>query len=85
MELKGTLKDIDVDCGIISASWVIEMEVTIGTLPPFTVRTVRAFDGNFSGGVVLTRAYTAFVPAVQGLVHDVLTNPSFQAAARAQK
>jgi hypothetical protein len=85
MELNGTLKDIDVDCGIISAAWVIEMEMTIGALPPFTVKTVRAFDGNYFGGVVLSRAYTAFVPAVQDLVNDVLTNPSFQAAARGQK
>jgi hypothetical protein len=59
--------------------------MTIGALPPFTVKTVRTFDGNYFGGVVLSHAYTAFVPAVQDLVNDVLTNPSFQAAARAQK
>ena len=59
--------------------------MTIGAHPPFTVKTVRPFDGNYFGGIVVTRAYTAFVPAVQDLVNDVLTNPSFQAAARAPK
>jgi hypothetical protein len=85
MELNGRIKDVEVDCGIISASWVIEMELTIGAQPPFTVRTNRAFDGNYFGNVVLTRAYTAFVPTVQDFVNDVLMSPPFQAAARAQK
>jgi hypothetical protein len=82
IELNGTLRDIDVDCGMGSASWVIEMEFTLGAQPPFTVRTSRAFEGSFAGAVVGARAYQAFVPTVQDLVNDVLMNPAFQAAAR---
>ena len=83
VELTGTLKNINVDCGIISASWTIEMEFSVGGRPPFTVRTVHTFDGNYFGGVVLTRAYTAFVPSVQEFVNAVLNNPSFRAATAA--
>ncbi len=83
--MNGILKDIDVDCGIVSASWMIEMEMTVGAQPPFIVKTVREFDGNYFGGVVVTRAYTAFVPTVQDFVNDLLINPSFQAAAKAQQ
>jgi len=80
-ELRGTLKNIDVDCGIISASWIIEMEFSVGDRAPFTVKTVREFDGNYFGQVVFSRAYTAFVPSVQAFVNDALNHPSLQAAA----
>src|SRR5262249_23506053 len=73
LELNGRLKTVEVDCGITSASWVIEMEMSIGNRPPFTVRTVRPFDGNYLGSVVVSRAYTAFIPTVQDFVNDTLT------------
>ena len=85
LPLAGTLKNIDVDCGIISASWIIEMELTIGTHPPFMVKTVHPFDGNYFGGIVFQRAYTAFVPAVQRFINDVVTHPTFQEAVRQGK
>ena len=82
VELGGTLKNIDVDCGIISASRIIEMDLNVGNQPPFTVKTVYSFDGNYFGAVVFSRAYTAFVPAIQRFVNDVVKHASFQAAAR---
>lgn len=81
VELTGTLKDIDVNCGIISGSWTIEMVLTLGGQPPFSVRTVRAFESEFfSAGSVGRRAYEAFAPSVQEFVNDVLISPSFQSA-----
>ena len=78
--LNGTLKDIDVDCGILSASWTIEMELSVGDRPPFTVKTIHNFDGNYFGAVVFSRAHAAFVPAIQHFINDVVKHPSFQAA-----
>jgi len=85
VELRGVLRRVDVDCGIVEASWTIEMDMSIGEQPPFTVKTVRRFDGNYLGGVVFQRAYTAFVPSVQEFVHDVLASPAFQAAVAATR
>lgn len=84
-ELTGTLKDVDVDCGIISGSWVIEMEMSVDDQPPFMVKTVHEFAGNYFGAVVYGRAYAAFVPAVQDFVNDVLTHSTIQAVATATK
>ena len=41
VELKGTLKDIDVDCGIISASWVIAAELCSRVPIPHSSRLFR--------------------------------------------
>ena len=68
IEINGVLKHVDVSCGIANGSWVIEMEISVDDQPPFTVRTVRKFDGNFAGAVVAMRAYQAFNPAVQQFV-----------------
>lgn len=81
IELNGTLKKIEVDCGIVSGSWTIEMELSINNQPPFTVKTVRKFDGNYSGEIVLKRATGTFVPAVQQFLNEVLNSPSVQTAA----
>lgn len=73
------LKNIDVDCAAGTAAWVIEVDVTIANHRPFTVKTVRTFDGNLLGDVVLMRAYQAFVPSVQQLIADVMAHPTFRA------
>lgn len=82
IEIGANLRNIDVNCGIFSAEWVIDLEVTVNNGPPIQVKTVRSFDGNYVGAVVANRAYQAFVPAVQQTVHDILTNPLVQASAK---
>jgi hypothetical protein len=82
--ISGTLKTIDVDCGILSGSWIIKMDVSINNQPPFPVNTVYQFDGNYFGYVVLERAHTAFIPMIQDLVNNIISSPSFQAAVRRQ-
>jgi hypothetical protein len=80
LEVVGTLKTIDVWCGTFDASWTIEMEFSIDNQAPFTVKTVRTFDGNFVGAWIVNRAYNEFVPAVQDFLNGILTHPSFQSA-----
>lgn len=80
--LRGSLKSIDVDCGIISGAWTIVMDIFINNQLPFSVKTVREFDGNYFGAIVLNRAYTAFVPTIQDLVNNIINSESFQAAVR---
>jgi hypothetical protein len=74
-----TLKHVDVDCGMSSASWTFEVEVAVNGQAPFNVRTQRNFDGNFLGTVVLQRAYQSYVPSVQQLIAEVIAHPKFKA------
>jgi hypothetical protein len=83
IQISGTLTNVDVDCGIINGSWTIEMALVVNNGPPVSVKTARNFDGNYFGGVVLQRAYGAFVPTVQQFVADVLNSAAVQAAAKA--
>ena len=73
------LKNIDVDCAVGAASWMMEVDVSINGKPSFNVKTVRNFDGNFMGNVVAQRAYQAFVPSVQQLIADIMMHPNFKA------
>lgn len=73
------LKNIDVDCAIGQASWMLEADVTVGSQKPFSIKTVRNFDGNLAGAIVVNRAYQAFVPSVQQLITDIMAHPSFRA------
>jgi len=82
--LSGTLKNVDVDCGILSGSWTIEMDVSINNQPSFSLKTIHEFDGNYFGAVVFNRTHTAFVPTIQDLVNNIISSPSFQAAVRKQ-
>jgi hypothetical protein len=80
VQITGTVKSVDVSCGIISASWTIDVDISVNGGPPVAIRTVKTFDGNYMGAVVATRAYQAFVPTIQQLVHDILSNPAVQNA-----
>lgn len=83
VELSGSLKNVDVDCGIINGDWTINIAVSVNNQPPVVIKTVRQFDGNYFGAIVTRRAHAAFVPSVQQLIGDILTNPAMQAAAHA--
>jgi hypothetical protein len=80
VQLTGTVKNVDVSCGIITASWTIDVDVSVNGGPPVPIRTVKTFDGNYMGAVVATRAYQAFVPTIQQLVNEILSNPAVQGA-----
>ena len=54
---------IDVSCNSTDSRWEIDLEVTLPGRDPFTVKTLRRFDYNFLGGVMLPRAYQAVHPA----------------------
>jgi hypothetical protein len=70
--LSGTLKSIDVDCGMNEGTWTIEMAITIDNGAPITIRSTQTFDGAFLGEVVIDNARDAFVPATQTLIGDIL-------------
>lgn len=80
VQITGTVKSVDVSCGIITASWTIDVDISVNGGPPVTIRTVKTFDGNYVGAVVATRAYQAFVPTIQQLVNEILSNPAVQSA-----
>lgn len=71
---------IDVSCNSTDSRWEIDVEVTLPGQEPFTVKTLRRFDYNFIGGVILPRAYQAFVPTVQEVVSNVLDHPEIRRA-----
>jgi hypothetical protein len=83
VQITGTVKSVDVSCGIITGSWTIDVDISVNGGAPVPIRTVKTFDGNYVGAVVATRAYQAFVPSIQQLVHDILSNPAVQAGPRA--
>jgi hypothetical protein len=80
LKITAKVLNVDVDCAMGTASWEISMEVTVGNQPPFVVDTVRGFDGNFIGAVVVTRAYQAFTPTVRDVITNILNHPSFKKA-----
>ena len=71
---------IDVSCNSIDSRWEIDLEVTLPGRDPFIVKTLRRFEYNFLGGVMLPRAYQAFVPTVQEAVANVLAHPEIRRA-----
>jgi hypothetical protein len=78
VQISGTVKSIDLSCGIITGSWTIDVDISVNGGSPIPIRTVKTFDGNYMGAVVATRAYQAFVPSIQQLVNDILSNPAVQ-------
>jgi hypothetical protein len=80
VQITGTVRNVDVSCGIITGSWTVEVDVSVNGGPPIPIKTVKTFDGNYVGGVVLMRAYQAFVPAIQQVVNEILSNPAVQGA-----
>ncbi|HEY4165429.1 MAG TPA: hypothetical protein VGM96_01595 [Reyranella sp.] len=82
VQITGTVKNVDLSCGIITGSWTIDVDVSVNGGPPFPIRSVKTFDGNYMGAVVATRAYQAFVPAIQQLVHEILSSPAVQGGPR---
>ncbi len=66
---------IDVSCNSTDSRWEVDLEVKLPGKDPFMVKTLRRFDYNFMGGVMLPRAYQAFVPTVQEAVANVLAHP----------
>ena len=71
---------IDVSCNAIDSRWEIDLEVSVPGQDAFTVKTLRRFDYNFLGGVMLPRAYQAFVPTVQEAITNVLAHPTVKRA-----
>ena len=82
--LSGSLKSIDVDCGTLYAAWTIVMDISVNNQPPFSVKTVHEFDGNFMGAVVFNRAHMAFVPTIQDVVNNIINSEQFQEAVSKQ-
>ena len=84
IELSGTLKHIDVNCGFsLTKTWTIEMELSINDQSPFTVKTVHKFRWYpFRSRPILFAQ--SFIPSVQQFVSDVLYSPEVQAAALRQ-
>lgn len=74
------LVNIDVSCNAADSRWEIDLEVTLPGRSPFIVKTLRRFDYNFLGSVMLPRAYQAFVPTVQEAVANVLAHPEVRSA-----
>jgi hypothetical protein len=72
------MRDVDVDCGNIWASWTIEADVKIANQLPFTVKVVHEFDGNFIPDIVWQRANVAYVPAVQEFIAAIIANPAYK-------
>lgn len=74
------LTNIDVSCNALDSRWEIDLEISVPGQEAFVVKTLRRFDYNFLGGVMLPRAYQAFVPTVQEAVANVLTHPTVRKA-----
>ena len=77
-----TLTNIDVDCAMGTASWTIEMDVSVNGQATFAAKVSRTFEGSFAGAIVGQRAYQAFVPTVQEAVKAIISHPTFQSALR---
>ncbi len=82
LELRGRLQTIDVECNFGTGRWTVAFEYSVGSQPPFLVKIDYPFEGASSGMVVFLNAQQALVPAVQDLIHAVITSPEFRAAVK---
>lgn len=73
-----TLTQLEYSTSLSQGYWKINTYVSIGTKQPFPVNEYYKFDASFSGGEACPQAANAFEPAVQELIHKIITNEVFQ-------
>ncbi|MEY8689168.1 MAG: hypothetical protein AB9M53_04705 [Leptothrix sp. (in: b-proteobacteria)] len=78
IRLQGRLDSIDFGSNIGSGKWQIEMTFSSENVAPFKVNTIFPFSTNFIADVACNQVASALPLAVQQLVGQVVSNPSFK-------
>ena len=82
MEVRGSIKSLDVNCNVGTGLWTIAFEYSVAGKPSVLVKTDYEFEGAFAGVTVFNNAQQALVPAVQELIRQIVTSVEFQSAVR---
>ncbi len=83
--INGHLEEIDFSSNIGSGRWIISLNVSSILNPGFNVKQIYEFSTNFVADKACQQVAQAFVPAVQALISNMVSNPKFQALVEAQQ
>jgi hypothetical protein len=82
IELRGSIKSVDVACNVGTGVWTIAFEYSLGGNPPVLVKADYESEGAFAGVTVFNNAQQALLPAVQELIRQIVTSTEFQTSVR---
>jgi hypothetical protein len=80
--ISGHLEEIDFDSNIGTAQWRFTLKVTSSNSKTITVKSIHEFSGSFVADKACQGVAQEFVPAVQHLIKDIITDPGFEALNR---
>jgi len=75
--ISGRLESIDFSSGITDGNWSIALTISNNQSQSFTTKSTSPFSGSFVADKACQEVAQAFSPAVQKLIHDVVSNPQF--------
>lgn len=82
IKITGSIQKIDFSSGITDGKWEFALIVSNQTGQNFTTTSTLPFSSSFVADRACQEVAQAFVPSVQKLIHDVITNPRFKEIAQ---
>lgn len=80
--IHGVLREVDFNSNIGAGKWIFSLAVSSNKSPGFTVETKHGFSTNWVADKACQQVAQEFGPAVQQLISEVISNPSFPALAQ---
>ena len=75
--INGHLEEVDFNSNIGMAEWTFTLKATSSNSHSVIVNTTHEFSGSFIADKACQEVAQEFVPAVQHLIKDLVTNPEF--------
>jgi len=79
ISINGHLEKIDFNSNIGTANWKFTLKAISSNKKSIVVNSVYEFEGSFVADKACQEVAQAFSPAVQKLIHDIISNPGFSA------
>ena len=78
IKISGHLQKIDFNANINTSDWLMTLKVKSSNSKYFVVKTKYEFEGSFIADKACSDVAHAFVPAVQKLIHRIITSKKFK-------
>jgi len=75
--LTGHLEEIDFNSNLGTADWVMRLTATSSNSRSITINTKYDFDGSFIANQACADVASAFIPAIQKLISNLINNRDF--------
>jgi hypothetical protein len=75
--LNGHLEEVDFDSNIGAGKWKFTLKMTSNKNESVVISSIYEFSTNWVADKACQQVAQAFTPAVQKLIHDIVTNPEF--------